>query len=290
MPKVSPNILQWARKTAGMSLEEASKAIGLNAARGQTGAERLALLEAGDIDVPRKLLRRMAEKYRRPLIAFYLAAPPPAGERGEDFRRLPKAAPPEFDPRLDALIRNVRARHDVVRFLLEDDESEPLSFVASAKISDGVDSVSRRITETTGFNLAEYRRSPDIDKAFAYLRDRLEHSGLFVLLLGDLGSHHSKIEFAGLPRLCHCRPYRPIYRHQRQRCAFGLVVHGIARGGARVARPNRVKRSVARGGGRALLQRRGRDDAAPGSRVACDRWRPFTRFRRQCHCDRRICH
>ncbi|WP_244466104.1 ImmA/IrrE family metallo-endopeptidase [Hyphomicrobium sp. GJ21] len=177
-----------------MSLEQAAKAIELNAARGQTGAARLAILEAGNAEISRQLLGRMAEKYRRPLITFYLAAPPPPGERGEDFRRSPKTAPQEFNPQLDTLIRNVRARQDVVRFLLEDDESEPLPFVGSSKIADGVDSIARGIIETTGFDLAEFRRSSDIDKAFAYLRDRLEQSGIFVLLLGDLGSHHSKIE------------------------------------------------------------------------------------------------
>jgi len=194
MTKINPDILRWARETAGLSLDEASKAIGLNAARGQTGAERLALLEHGDVEVSRKLLARMAERYRRPLIAFYLATPPATGQRGQDFRRAPTTAPPDFNPRLDALIRNVRARQDVVRFLLEDDESEPLPFVASAKISDGVEAVASSIIEKTGFDLAEFRRASDIDKAFVYLRDRLEKCGLFVLLLGDLGSHHSKIE------------------------------------------------------------------------------------------------
>lgn len=194
MPKVNPSVLRWARETAGLNLDEASKAIGLNAAHGKTGAQRLAVFERGDAEIPRKLLGRMAEKYRRPLIAFYLAAPPAAGQRGEDFRRAPTSAPPDFNPRLDALIRNVRARQGVVRFLLEDDESEPLAFVASAKLSDGVKAVARSIVETTGFDLAEFRNASDIDKAFAYLRDRLEKSGIFVLLLGDLGSHHSKIE------------------------------------------------------------------------------------------------
>lgn len=192
--KINPAILRWARETAGMGLEEASKAIGLNAAHGKTGAERLRLLESGGAEVPRNLLARMADKYRRPLVAFYLAEPPPTGERGEDFRRGPRAAPLEFNPRLDALIRNVRARQDVVRFLLEDDESEPLSFVGSAKVADGVEAVVRRIIVATGFQLAEFRRAANIDKAFSYLRERLEHAGLFVLLLGDLGSHHSKIE------------------------------------------------------------------------------------------------
>ncbi len=194
MPKINPATLSWARETAGLSLEEAAKAVGLNAARGQSGAERLAELEAGDGDLSRQLLDRMAEKYRRPLVSFYLSKPPQVGERGEDFRRAPRAQELEFNPRLDALIRNVRARQDVVRFLMEDDESGPLDFVGSSRISDGADRIALSIKETTKFDLAEFRRAGDFDKAFAYLRGRLEAAGLFVLLLGDLGSHHSKIE------------------------------------------------------------------------------------------------
>ncbi len=194
MPKVNPEILSWARESAGLDLDEAAKAIGLNAARGKTGGERLAALEAGEGEPTRRQLAHMAERYRRPLVTFYMSAPPAIGERGEDFRHSSKAAPPEFNPRLDALIRNVRARHDVMRFLLEDDESEPLPYIASAKVSDGVNAVSAGIVRTIGFELAEFRRAADVDKAFAYLRDRLERAGIFVLLLGDLGSHHSKIE------------------------------------------------------------------------------------------------
>jgi Zn-dependent peptidase ImmA (M78 family) len=194
MPQVNPEILKWARETAGLSLDEAAKAIALNAAHGRTGGERLAALEAGDGEPTRQQLARMADKYRRPLITFYLATRPATGERGEDFRRAPKAPPVDFNPRLDALIRNIRARQDVVRFLLEDDESEPLPFIASAKTVDGVDAVVSSILKITGFDLSEFRRAVDVDKAFTYLRDRLERVGIFVLLLGDLGSHHSKIE------------------------------------------------------------------------------------------------
>ena len=163
MPKVNPDILTWARETAGLNLDDAAKAIGLGSARGKTGGQRLADLESGEAEPSRQQLARMAEKYRRPLISFYLSARPPAGQRGEDFRRTPKAPPPDFDPRLDALIRNVRARQDVVRFLLEDDESEPLLFVASSKIADGVNNVASSIVESTGFQLAEFRRAGGAD-------------------------------------------------------------------------------------------------------------------------------
>ena len=51
----------------------------------------------------------MAHHYRRPLLAFYLNAPPRRDERGPDFRTLPGARSSETDALIDALVRNLRS-------------------------------------------------------------------------------------------------------------------------------------------------------------------------------------
>lgn len=193
MPVVNPEILVWARETAGLSLEAAAKAIQLNDTKKSSGADRLAAIERGEVAPSRPQLRRMAEKYRRPLVSFYLREPPASGERGEDFRRAADAPPLDFDPQLDALIRIVRVRHEVVKSLLEDEESEPLEFVGSRDLRTGIRTVAEEIIEQIGFDVAEFRRQANAGAAFNYLRSCLEGAGLFVMLLGDLGSHHSKI-------------------------------------------------------------------------------------------------
>ena len=90
MPKVNPDIIRWARETAGLTLEEASKKLGINQARGVSAVDRLAALESGNDDPTRPLLTRMAKQYRRPLLTFYMSAPPLKGDRGQDFRTLPE--------------------------------------------------------------------------------------------------------------------------------------------------------------------------------------------------------
>jgi Zn-dependent peptidase ImmA (M78 family) len=186
MPTVNPDILVWARETAGLSLEAAAKAIG-------TKPERLEGMERGDREPSHNQLATMADKYRRPLIAFYLRQPPPQGDRGEDFRRAPGSRPADFDPNLDALIRDIRARHDVVKFLLEDEEAKPLSFIASKSMEDGAAIVAESIQTEIGFELVKFREANDRSAAFAYLRACLERHGIYVLLLGNLGSYHSNI-------------------------------------------------------------------------------------------------
>jgi len=50
-----------------------------------------------------------------------------------------------------------------------------------------------RIAETLRFSLKEFRAEKTGDAAFAYLRTRIERAGVFTLLLGNLGSHHTNI-------------------------------------------------------------------------------------------------
>lgn len=193
MPMLNPDILQWARKTAGLSLEEAAHAVDLKEAYGTPGPERLAALEAGRAEPSRPLLLRMAKAYRRPLLVFYLERPPKTGDRGKDFRTLPGGSEPLYNPFLDALLRDIRGRQSIIKSLLEDSEAEKLPFIGSATVNAPVPALAERITKQLRFDLKSFRDAATIEEAFAYLRLRVEASGIFVLLLGNLGTHHTNI-------------------------------------------------------------------------------------------------
>src|SRR5580704_1185084 len=153
MGSIRPELLTWARETAGLSLEDAARAIGLKDARGESGTERLAKIEdAGD--PPRPLLLKMAKAYRRPLLVFYLSHPPKTGDRGQDFRTLP--GEDRYNPELDALIRDIKSRQGLVRSTLEDEEAERLTFVGSATMDIPVVVLARRIAEGVKFSLGAF--------------------------------------------------------------------------------------------------------------------------------------
>ena len=207
MPAIQPDILTWARETAGLSLEDAARAIGLREARGRTAADRLANLENGTEEPPRALLVKMAHAYKRSLLVFYLAAPPKAGDRGKDFRTLP--GPERFNPDLDALIRDIDARQDLVRSMLQDSETPAVNFVSRATIETPVHDLAKQIADNLGFSLQRFRAAAKVDGAFGYLRDTIERAGIFVLLLGNLGSHHTNIPveiFRGFALADHLAP------------------------------------------------------------------------------------
>lgn len=200
MPSVNPEILRWARETAGLDLEDAADKLDIAAARGVSGMDRLAAIEAGEKEPTRPLLVKMAKQYRRPLLTFYMSAPPRKGERGQDFRTLPPEHSRQDDALVDALLRDVRARQEMVRALLEaEDEAVPLPFVGSMTMRDGAEAVINAISIALGLDLARFRNGDPNDnaaskKGFDYLRDRAERAGIFVLLIGNLGSHHSNLD------------------------------------------------------------------------------------------------
>ncbi|MDZ7859774.1 MAG: XRE family transcriptional regulator [Candidatus Krumholzibacteriota bacterium] len=195
MPKVNPNILKWARETAGLSLQEAVDKIGLNGARGVSAVDRLINYELGDDEPSRPLLLRMAKRYHRPLLTFYMPYIPLKGDRGIDFRTLPEEYT-EFDnANLDVLIRDVEARQSIVRALIEDeDEVEPLFFVGSSDIEDGIDSLISSIYEIINITKDDYRLERNQREAFKLLRRKVEEAGVYVLLISNLGSYHTTMD------------------------------------------------------------------------------------------------
>ena len=142
----------------------------------------------------RPMLVKMATHYRRPLLAFYMSAPPRKGERGRDFRTLPEGHSGAAEALLDALIRDIRARQSMVRSLLEEEETEPLPFVGSATMADGIEPVLASLRKTLNIGIDAFRSANSAEDAFAQLRARAEAAGIFVLLIGNLGSHHTAID------------------------------------------------------------------------------------------------
>jgi Zn-dependent peptidase ImmA (M78 family) len=194
MPTVKPEILKWARETAGLTVGRAVVALGMKDTKSARAVDRLEALEAGTQQPSRALILKMAQKYRRPLVTFYLDAPPARGDRGEDFRSLPTKQT-DTEGLLDALLRDVRARQATVRdILLEDDAHRQVPFIGSATMQDGVAALLAEMRRAIRLDIGEYRAQTSVESAFALLRSRVEAAGVFVLLIGNLGSHHSSID------------------------------------------------------------------------------------------------
>ncbi len=194
MPKVNPEILLWARKTAGLSPEEACRKLSLQNVKGALAVDRLTALETGLVDPSRPMLLKMAKQYHRPLLVFYMSVPPKKGNRGQDFRTLPDHLSEVSVAITDVLIRDIQARQSIVRATMEDEEeAEILPFVGSMSISDGVPAILESIRKVINFDDAQYTQKYSANQVFSLLRASAEEAGVYVLLIGNLGSYHTAI-------------------------------------------------------------------------------------------------
>lgn len=191
---MNPEILSWARETAGLDLETAARKIGLNPARGVSGADRLAAIEHGESNPSAALLQRIAAQYQRPLLTFYMPKVPAAAEVGQDFRTLPDEGNPS-NVLLATLLRDVKARQSLVRDMLEDDdEVSEVALVGSAHRIRQPAALAAAIVDAIGFDRTEFRAAGSVNAAFGYLRSLVEAQGVFVMLAGDCGHWSTAIE------------------------------------------------------------------------------------------------
>ncbi|MBM9401030.1 ImmA/IrrE family metallo-endopeptidase [Gluconacetobacter azotocaptans] len=192
---INPGMMTWARETAGLSLEEAAEKLALKNSAKQTAADKLRSIEHGERPLTDSLLQKAVTAYRRPLVSFYLPAPPQRGERGEDFRTVSGTrGSARENALLDTLVRDVKARQQMLREVLEDeDESLPLPIVGSATMKQGTQAVVSAIRAALAITPGEQKAARDSVALFTLLRAAAEKIGIYILLLGDLGSHHSDI-------------------------------------------------------------------------------------------------
>lgn len=195
MPTVNSQVILWARENSHMTIDEACRRLNINDGKNELASEKLQGYENSSKVPSRAMLKKMSGVYRIPILAFYLDHPPSRPERGEDFRTVPDDIREDNEFLVDTLIRNVRSVQSTLKqVLIEQDEATPVEFVNSLSMSDGVQSVAKMIKSVIGFDLEEYRNQPDHHRGFKYLRKLVEDTGVFVLLKGNLGSHHSDIE------------------------------------------------------------------------------------------------
>jgi transcriptional regulator with XRE-family HTH domain len=112
---INPDVLRWARETAGLSFEEAAERLGLKDTARATAVDQPEQFEAGDQMPSRTTLEKAVAAYRRPLIVYCMAAPPKRGERTADFRSQPGAVSKRDNAILDTLIRDMKERQQIKR-------------------------------------------------------------------------------------------------------------------------------------------------------------------------------
>jgi Zn-dependent peptidase ImmA (M78 family)/transcriptional regulator with XRE-family HTH domain len=109
---VTPEVLKWARESAGLDTARAATLIGVSEAI----VERW---ETGQLLPTIKQLRKAATKYHRPLAVLLLPKPPHDFDAMRDFRSIEPLAGPAWSPRLHVEYKRASSQREVMMELAE---------------------------------------------------------------------------------------------------------------------------------------------------------------------------
>lgn len=180
---INPEILVWARQTAGYSLEEAARKIGK-----EFPVERLSAWEAGKEQTTVAKMRDLSRIYKRPLAVFFLQEVPRDFQVPRDFRRLPGEVAGHYTPKLLNEIRQAYARRAVALELFEELDEEPPQFTLSGTMAEGVAVVAARAREALGISLEVQVGWADAYAAVRDWRTAIERLGVLVFLVPEISS------------------------------------------------------------------------------------------------------
>jgi len=170
---VNPQLLVWARRSAGFTLDAAAK-------KAQVDSDRLAGWEQGQQRPTISQLRKLSEAYNRSITVFFLPEPPEDFPEIHDFRRLPDDKKLIESPTLRFEIRRAHERREVAVELYEE-IGEPIpTFDFEISLSDNAESVGQHIRALLGLSIAEQLRWRDPNKALKWWRTAIENLGVLV--------------------------------------------------------------------------------------------------------------
>lgn len=170
---VRPELLVWARESAGFTQAEAAK-------KAQVKVERLTSWEVGERRPTIPQLRKLAGIYKRPLAVFYLPQPPKDFQAMRDFRRLPGEVAGLESPALRLEIRKARYRREVALALLTTLGERPPQFTVKGSLEDAAENLARKARSVLGVTYQEQVGWGTHYEALNGWRSALERLGILV--------------------------------------------------------------------------------------------------------------
>ncbi len=170
---INHELLIWARKNAGLNLEQASKKVGVP-------EERLASWESGQNRPTINQLRKLANAYKRPLAVFYLPTPPRDFQPLRDYRQLTAGPHEPESPGLLLAVRRAWAQREIAIELYGNLDEKPPQFPIAAFTTDDPEVLALKIRNELGISLEIQAGFKSKYEAFNWWRNSLESKGILV--------------------------------------------------------------------------------------------------------------
>ena len=178
---VEPNILKWARATAGLSVNEAAHSL-------QTNSEKVQAWEDGEQHPSMSQLRRMAVAYRRLLSDFYLPRPPEEDPLPHDFRRLPGEVAFRYSKALRYQLRVARQRRALALDLAAELDVDIPKVSAQLHVNDDTEGTGADLRKLLGVTLEVQRAWRDARASYNGWRGIIERAGILVFQVAGVAT------------------------------------------------------------------------------------------------------
>ncbi len=176
---INPMVLQWARTTAGLSIDAVVQKLN----RKKITVETIQAWESGEAAPDYVQLERLAyEVYKRPIAIFFFPQPPAEETPQQAFRTLPDSEIQRLSPRLRFLLRRAQAMQLNLYELYEGKNPASRQIVRDLQFSRDtpVQELAYVVRQYLGIELAEQFKWRSSDEAFKTWRNALENCGVFV--------------------------------------------------------------------------------------------------------------
>lgn len=173
---VNPVMLRWARKEAGLEIEDVAHKFNKDIAE-------IRSWESGEDSPTYAQLERLSYKiYKRPLAIFFFPEPPQEESPKQSFRTLPEQEILMLTPRLRILIRQARAMQINLAELYDNVNPAPRQIIRDLKFKPNISVVkmATEVREYLNINLTTQFDWKDVGIAFKNWRNVLEEHGVFV--------------------------------------------------------------------------------------------------------------
>ncbi|MEA1905483.1 MAG: XRE family transcriptional regulator [Euryarchaeota archaeon] len=170
---VTPDLLIWARESAGFTKGDAAHKLGVK-------LQRLEDWEGGVGRPTIKQLRRLGQLYKRPIAVFYLDEKPIDFQPLRDFRRIPGSSGFQQPVQLNFEIRQAIYRRQVALNLIEDLYGESPGFEHKINITDDPEKVGSKIRNILKVDAEKQKKASGKYGAINLWRAAIEGAGVLV--------------------------------------------------------------------------------------------------------------
>ncbi len=176
---VETSVLQWARVSAGYTVEEAAGKL-------RTKTKTIENWESGDKRPSIGQVRNMATVYKRPFHFFFLEHPPADPPVPHDFRRLPADGMSRYEPALRFQVRDAYERRQLALDLATELDETPQGFMLKTSLRADTETVGQEIRTFLRIETADQKRARQPGSNYRLWRSRIEAKDILVFQIANL--------------------------------------------------------------------------------------------------------